>query len=186
MKKLVCFGDSITARNEGAANPRLTSKLSEIFSDWQIINSGVCGNNTFDALNRIELDVLSHQPDCVIVFFGANDSAFHKMVPLEAFEANLRTIVEKIGSHKIILISPAPVNEVLQKARTNEVIKSYAKATQRVSNELNCSFIDLFTHMIQEKDYPSMLANSRNDGLHFGEGGYTFLVDLIAQKILGY
>jgi len=36
----------------------------------------VPGNNTFDALERIEKDVLRHNPDFVTVLFGANDAAF--------------------------------------------------------------------------------------------------------------
>jgi lysophospholipase L1-like esterase len=57
--KLVCFGDSITARTEGNDCPILTLKLKEkLSSNWEVINGCVPGNNTFDALQRIEKDVL--------------------------------------------------------------------------------------------------------------------------------
>lgn len=76
MVKLVCFGDSITARNEGAPFPRLTSNLEQIFPDWIIINSGVAGNNTFDALKRIESDVLIHKPDLVTILPSTDGMKF--------------------------------------------------------------------------------------------------------------
>lgn len=53
MKKLVCFGDSITAREAFEdGTPRLTPRLRKAFclSDWEVINAGVSGDNTRDAL----------------------------------------------------------------------------------------------------------------------------------------
>ena len=69
MKTLVCFGDSITADEtfyDGM--PRLTPRLQEMFPNWKVVNAGVPGDNTFDALNRIEEDVISYKPDFVTVF----------------------------------------------------------------------------------------------------------------------
>ena len=75
MKTLVCFGDSITADEtfyDGM--PRLTPRLQEMFPNWIVVNAGVPGDNTFDALNRIEEDVISYKPDFVTVFLGTNDA----------------------------------------------------------------------------------------------------------------
>lgn len=80
MKTLVCFGDSITADDvffDGI--PRLTPRLQVMFPDWKVVNAGVPGDNTFDALNRIEEDVILYKPDFVTVFLGTNDAvSFHK------------------------------------------------------------------------------------------------------------
>lgn len=67
MLKMVCFGDSLTARKEGFDNPMLTSKLSSILENFEVINAGVSGDNTFDALFRIENDVIKHNPDLITV-----------------------------------------------------------------------------------------------------------------------
>ena len=48
--------------------PRLTPRLQEVFPNWKIVNAGIPGDNTFDALNRIEEDVISYKPDFVTVF----------------------------------------------------------------------------------------------------------------------
>ena len=54
--------------------PRLTPRLQEVFPNWIVVNAGVPGDNTFDALNRIEEDVISYKPDFVTVFLGTNDA----------------------------------------------------------------------------------------------------------------
>ena len=58
--------------------PRLTPRLQEMFPKWKVVNAGVPGDNTFDALNRIEEDVISYKPDFVTVFLGTNDAVFLK------------------------------------------------------------------------------------------------------------
>ncbi len=45
-----------------------------MFPNWKSGKCGVPGDNTFDALHRIEEDVLSHKPDFVTVFLGTNDA----------------------------------------------------------------------------------------------------------------
>lgn len=123
MKTLVCFGDSITA-DETFFNgtPRLTPRLQEMFPNWKVVNAGVPGDNTFDALHRIEEDVLSYKPDFVTVFLGTNDAVSFSQVTLQVYKENLEKIVKQISSDKVLLISPAPVDEERQHSRTNEVL----------------------------------------------------------------
>ncbi len=183
MKTLVCFGDSLTARKEGFEEPMLTTKLAKQLQQYEVINAGVSGDNTVDGLERMERDVLAHKPDGVTVLFGANDAAFHKNISLDLYQKNLYEMVERISPEKTILISPAPVDEKVQKARTNEVLDQYAFAAAEVAKDTGCHFIDFFHQMISLDDYPVKLRGIKNDGLHFGEEGYDFLVQLITKKI---
>ena len=65
---------------------------------FHVINSGVCGNNTRDALARFDRDVAAFHPDAVIVTFGGNDCnpKPEKFVPDAEFCANLSEIVAKV------------------------------------------------------------------------------------------
>ncbi|MBA2942594.1 esterase [Paenibacillus sp. CGMCC 1.16610] len=185
--KLVCFGDSITSRTEGYDRPLLTIKLaSKLGEEWEVINAGVPGNNTFDAIERIQSDVLSHSPDLVTVLFGANDAAHHKRVQLLDYKRNLTDIVTILSPAKVILISPAPVDEKLQHARTNLVLKEYAEAVKEVSEATGSQFIDFFAKMIWVRHLSELLKGQRNDGLHFGELGYEYLSDEIKKEVLIY
>ena len=180
MKKLICFGDSITA-GEGFDDESkyLVLRLQQTFENWTVINAGVSGDNSRNALARVERDVVKFNPDIVTVLFGANDAATHKMIGLTEFESNLTAIVSKIGPQKTILISPAPVDEGKPRNRTNAIMEKYADRVRRVSEQSNCGFIDLFREMFAVTDYGHMLS----DGLHFSEWGYELLSELIVEKI---
>ncbi|WP_430787557.1 SGNH/GDSL hydrolase family protein [Virgibacillus flavescens] len=181
--KLVCFGDSITARNEGLRQPMLTLKLAKKLDGFDIINAGVAGDNTNMALGRIEEDVIKHNPDLVTVLFGSNDAAFHKKIDIDTYRTNLYKITDLIKPNKSILITPPPVDEELQFARTNEELNIYAQVVREVAYHTESPVIDFFKHMISMKNYTEILKGSKNDGLHFGEEGYEILVNLIIEGI---
>ncbi|MED1283944.1 SGNH/GDSL hydrolase family protein [Bacillus mycoides] len=186
MKTLVCFGDSITADEmffDGT--PRLTPRLQEMFPNWKVVNAGVPGDNTFDALNRIEDDVLSHKPDFVTVFFGTNDAVSFSQVSLQVYKENLEKIVSMISPEKVLLISPAPVDEARQHNRTNEVLGQYADVVEEVAKETGSHFLNLYAEMIQEQHYKKFVEDDEKDGLHFGPQGYEYLAKLICEKLKG-
>ncbi|MGH0429364.1 SGNH/GDSL hydrolase family protein [Bacillus hominis] len=184
MKTLVCFGDSITADETFfGGTPRLTPRLQEMFPNWKVVNAGVPGDNTFDALQRIEEDVLSHEPDFVTVFLGTNDAVSFAQVPLQVYKENLEKIVSAISPEKVLLISPAPVDEERQRNRTNEVLGQYADVVEEVAKETGSHFLNLYAEMIQEQDYKRFVEDDEKDGLHFGIEGYEYLAKLISEKL---
>ena len=183
MLEIICFGDSITARKEGYPSPILTHKLSSKMPNYEFINAGVSGNTTEQAMFRFNKDVLSKRPDVVTVLFGANDSATDKLVDLETFKRNISLFAKQIGPEKTILISPAPVDESLQRNRTNGRLKQYAQAVQEIAEETDSYFIDFFQILYSHPNYQELLVGEMNDGLHFGEACYELLSDAIVKKI---
>ena len=180
MKKLVCFGDSITAREQSNdGTNRLTPRLRSGLVGWEVINAGVSGDNTRDALLRVEEDVLAHSPNLVTILLGANDAATHKMIELEEYSDNLLHIIKKITPQKAILITPSPVDEQRPRNRTNASLQGYANVVKHIANSMGSQFVDLFSKMIKQPDYIEMLS----DGLHFTEPGYIFLSQLLLNKI---
>ncbi|HGA0511958.1 TPA: SGNH/GDSL hydrolase family protein [Bacillus pacificus] len=186
MNMLVCFGDSITADETFFdGTPRLTPRLQEMFPNWKVENAGVPGDNTFDALNRIEEDVLSHKPDFVTVFLDTNDAVSFSQGSLQVYKENLEKIVKRISSDKVLLISPAPVDEERQRNRTNKVLGQYADVVEEVAKETGSHFLNLYAEMIQERDYKRFEENDEKDGLHFGIEGYEYVTKLIGEKLKG-
>lgn len=183
MLEVICFGDSITARKEGYPSPILTHKMSSKMPNYKFINAGVSGNTTEQAMFRFNKDVLSKRPDVVTVLFGANDSATDKLVDIDTFKRNISLFTKQIGPEKTILISPAPVDESLQRNRTNERLKQYAQVVQEVAEETNSYFIDFFQIVYSKPNYKELLVGEKNDGLHFGETCYELLSDVIVEKI---
>ncbi|RAS95365.1 esterase, partial [Bacillus cereus] len=150
---------------------------------WKGVKSGVPCGNTFDALHRIEVDVLSHKPDFVTVFLGTNDAVSFSQGSLHVYKENLEKIVKRISSDKVLLISPAPVDEERQHNRTNKVLGQYADVVEEVAKETGSHFLNLYAEMIQERDYKRFVENDEKDGLHFGIEGYEYVAKLIGEKV---
>ena len=69
--RLVCFGDSLTARENGYFK-FLREALEP--DGIELVNAGVSGDKTPTALLRMERDVLAQKPTAVSLFFGTNDA----------------------------------------------------------------------------------------------------------------
>lgn len=98
---IVCFGDSITAGHgvrPREAFPALISERLKI----PVINAGVDGDTTADALARLQRDVLAHNPRIVIVEFGGND--FRKRVDKRETFENLDNMVGRIAASGAMVI----------------------------------------------------------------------------------
>ncbi len=180
MKTLVCFGDSITSKEKSKdGSLRLTSRLRQELTEWVVMNAGIPAETTRAALVRLQDDVLRHHPDFVTILFGANDSSDHRLIPLKEYEKNLTYMVNKIGSEKVILISPAPVYEEHQKARTNERMKKYAQVVKKVAKHEGTSYVPLFETLVEKNIQKYVI----DDGLHFNKFGYEELSELVLRKI---
>lgn len=88
--KVVCFGDSLTTC--GGRNGRYSDILQDRFPQHQILNCGIGGQTFVDALERLQTDILSEQPDIVLVEFGANDW-WRDERPNTEWAADLETVV---------------------------------------------------------------------------------------------
>lgn len=91
---IVCFGDSITAGygvEPGHSYPDyLQGDLNARGYHYRVINEGVSGNTTKDAVDRLST-VLALHAAVVIVELGGNDGL--RGFPVSATKANLDTIV---------------------------------------------------------------------------------------------
>lgn len=106
--KLVCFGNSLTA-GFGATVPGEEDKTKSYPAYLQnkvtipVINAGVSGDTTVTALNRIAQDVLSENPQVVIIELGAND-LFQFVLP-QTTRKNLQSMIDSLtnGTRKIYI-----------------------------------------------------------------------------------
>ncbi|WP_345239139.1 GDSL-type esterase/lipase family protein [Pontibacillus salipaludis] len=180
MRKMVCFGDSITAGHGFTQSP-LTKQLQEELRDMVIVNRGVSGDTTEDGVKRFERDVLAQSPSMVTILFGSNDGADHRKVPLEQFRNNLLHMIKRLEDTSVLLITPPAVDEEAQQKRTNEKLRSYANVVREVAEETGIECFDLFGEMVKMKDFKSLVDGPDHDGLHFSLEGYDFLTSKIKE-----
>ncbi len=100
---IVFFGNSITAglgAEPGEDFPSLIGKTLNV----PIINAGISGNTTHDALKRIDKDVISKKPSIVVIELGGNDLL--EQVNSEVSRNNSDLILSKIKSTgaKIVIL----------------------------------------------------------------------------------
>lgn len=192
MPKLICLGDSITAKEKDPSGTlKLTPRLQRVLPSWTIINAGVAGDNTRGALKRLQNDVLNYRPDMVTVLLGTADASENKGVNIKEYEQNLISIVEQITPQKTLLISSPPIDRASLSARkkafpkanfvTMETLEKYTQVATKVAYSTNSFFLDLWSLMIAQSNYSRFLKTK--DGVHFNSQGYDFLTQVLSEKI---
>lgn len=98
---VICFGDSLTFGTGAGSGQSYPSRLSSLLG-LEVINAGVPGDKTADALNRLDRDVLAHNPRLVLITLGGND-LMHDVPRDEAFD-NLEQIVRRIHRQGALVV----------------------------------------------------------------------------------
>lgn len=152
---IVAFGDSVTQgcfecyvdRNDGihtefdtkeSYSRKFVQILQTLYPRCQInlINSGISGDSTKKACERIDYDVLRYQPDLVICCFGLNDVT--KGIPeLEGYGARLAEIFQKIKATgaECIFMTPNMINSYSSRRLKDEVAINLAERLAKLQNE---------------------------------------------------
>jgi len=206
--RIVAFGDSLTER--GTEEPfGWVNRLSAAYArKADVINRGYNGYNTKWAIKYCLDDVISLEPDMVIVFFGANDAVFESVpqfVSINEYKSNLVSIIGAIRSALgtktyILLISPPQIdiemlreyNTIKKKAllidRSNERTSLYARACMDVAAFMQTKD-PASGHRVAAADAFASLNDKRFlvDGLHLSEQGHSelyTLLDVVIQQRL--
>jgi len=163
----------------------------------QVINAGVAGNTSSQLLARIDKDVLSLDPDWVIVMVGTNDMLnSRKMSAYSTYASNLGVIVKKLktANAKVLLLSPPPVDEQYLFERhdrnlfhelPNVKMDTVRHIVSRTARENQVYFIDIFQKFrdlnLPKHNEDLFILNPENsgyrDGVHPTRLGYFFIAE---------
>ena len=152
--KVIFFGDSITEQGAkpGGYITRIDSlcKSEDKNNQYDFIGAGVSGNKIYDLYLRLDEDVLSKNPDIVIIFVGVND-VWHKALRQtgtdpDKFEKFYQAIINKlkdIGS-KIVLCTPTTIGEKTDFSNPQDgELNEYSNIVRNLAKENNLKLIDL-------------------------------------------
>ena len=163
---------------------------SAFFSGKSYLDRGISGQTTPQMLLRFRQDVISLQPEVVVILAGINDIAGNTgPSTLEMIEDNFSSMVEIAHANgiKVVLSSVLPAYdfpwhpgmEPAEKVvKLNSWIKSYAESH-------NCVYLDYFTSMSDEKH--ALKSDLSTDGVHPNKAGYKVmepLAEIAIQKAL--
>src|SRR5690606_11126962 len=161
---IVAFGNSITAERATIKQvfaQRLPGMLNDKGVKVRVINSGIPGSHTGSVLDnnlfkikhgrdRFESDVLSHQPDIVLIGFGTNDSYIDsKMkkgkprIPLKNYKENLEFFIKQLKSidSEVILIAPNILGAKYPDFQNKKLLK-YVKTVRKFAKKYNTGLVD--------------------------------------------
>ncbi len=165
---IVAFGDSVTQgcfecyadRNDGihtefdtkeAYSRKFVQILQTLYPRAQInlINSGISGDSTKKAIERIDFDVLRYKPDLVICCFGLNDVT--KGYPeLDGYGARLDEIFKKIKASgaECIFMTPNMINNYSSRRLKNS--EAFINLSERLAKLQNEGVMDAYMAKAKE------------------------------------
>lgn len=139
--------------------------LGASLRDVVVLNRGVNGDTSADALKRLEKDVLRQRPRFVLIMFGTNDSFMLSpgapRVGKDEFRKNMREMIERVkkaGSAPVLLTvvplieggaqgyfhSLVPRENYPVKQGPREYLDSYNDVTRGLASESGAALVDLY------------------------------------------
>lgn len=168
-ENIICFGDSLTFGTGAGSDMDYPSQLSKMIGK-PIINAGVPGNTTADALKRLENDVLSLSPRIVLITLGGND--LRNKISKDSAFANLNKIVRLIqGKGALVIIGGVNIPFMG---------RGFGKAYQELAKETGSVLIvNVFEGIMGKSDLMS-------DPIHPNDKGYTIMAQKFYNAIQPY
>lgn len=164
---VVCFGDSLTAGYGASAGQDYPSYLSALIH-LPVINTGISGNTTRDALRRLDRDVLAYHPKLVIITLGAND--FFQEIPKKETLVNMERIIERIKGQGGMVIWAAVQTGIFADGYIDDL-------TALADREHIILIPNVLKGIIDHPQYMS-------DEVHPNSEGYRIMAEHIYQKII--
>ncbi len=191
-KRIIFFGDSITevAVKPGGFIVKMDSMLqkNKINNNFELIGSGVSSNKIYDLYLRLENDVLSKNPDLVVIYIGVND-VWHKRLrgtgtDPDKFEVFYNAVLKKLADRniKVILCTPAAIGEKADGSNDlDNDLNKYCDIVRSIAAKHDLPLIDLRKLFIEYnlKNNPANQDRGilTTDGVHLNAKGNQLVAD---------
>lgn len=171
------IGGSIT--NGDSASPKETSCYAYLSTEWwretfpdasiNYINAGIGATDSYLGVHRLRDDVLSYEPDLVIVEFSVNDSrSWNK----ETYESLLRTVLESENE-------PAVISLLLGMEQPYNYASEHAQAAFKSGVSI-ISYAAVLSDGMKDGSIPWNLVGNA-DGVHPNNQGHALIAHLLTQ-----
>lgn len=197
-QRIIFFGDSIT--QAGVQPTGYITKLAELVkqkglaNNYELIGAGIGGNKIYDLYLRMDEDVLSKNPDMVVIWVGVND-VWHKRsygtgTDADKFEKFYVAVIKKLQQKniKVAICTPAAIGEKTD--FSNELdgdLNKYSAIIRDIAQKNNCALIDLRKSFLQYN-----LSNNKEnkemgilttDRVHLNENGNQLVAEEMFKAI---
>lgn len=200
-KRIIFFGDSITESGikPGGYIKRMDSLLAlQGKSDlYELVGSGISGNKIYDLFLRLEEDVLSKNPDMVVMYIGVND-VWHKRntgtgTDPDKFEKFYTAILKRLAVNniKVVLCTPAVIGEKTDFSNEQDGdLNKYSNIIRGIADKNNLPLIDLRRVFLDYnlKNNPSNKESGilTTDRVHLNAKGNLLVAEEMLKVILAF
>lgn len=169
---VLALGDSLTSGVGTDAATAYPAVLQEL-TGWQVVNGGVSGDTTAQALARLPALLETHRPQLVIVGIGGND--FLRQMSAAAARDNIRAICRAATDSGAQVMLVAVPQFSLLAASTGRLTDHPLYA--ELAGELNLP--------LYEAGWVEVLGNARlrSDQIHANAQGYRQFAEGLAQQM---
>ena len=196
---IIFFGDSITQAGVGPDGyiTVFGNMLKEkgIADQYQLTGAGIGGNKIYDLYLRADDDVLSKNPNTVVIWVGVND-VWHKRTfgtgtDPDKFEKFYNALIKKFQAKNInvLLCTPAAIGEKTD--FSNELdgdLNKYSGIIREIARKNNCGLIDLRKAVLAYNlsNNPDNKANNilTTDGVHLNKKGNEFVAAEMMKALI--
>lgn len=167
---IVAFGDSLTEGVGAPAGQSYPDQLSEMIGR-PVVNRGIRGETTAEALVRLDRDVLSLSPSVVLICLGGNDLL--QMKNVEGTFRELETIVRRVSAQGAMVVLIGVEGFML-------VSPDFGEKYEDLADRFGCVYVeDILGGIIGRSKLTA-------DHLHPNAAGYAIVAERIAKKLRPY
>ncbi len=195
-RTIVFFGDSITRQgsNENGFIRILQDELiAKDDKATQLINAGIGGNKVTDLFLRFNEDVLSKNPDEVLIWIGIND-VWHRDngtgTDLNKFSGFYQKMIDQLKEKniKVTLCTPGVIGELNDNSNPHDgLLNAFSKAIIKLAEDNDCELIN-FRKDFQEYERKNNLENNvkgilTTDGVHLNAQGNRLVAEIFKTSL---
>lgn len=199
--RVVVLGDSITKGVRSGVTAEetfaslLQSALRDAGQDVDVINHGIGGERTDQALARLSRDIQTLEPTLVTVMYGTNDSYVDKgqkesRLTKEVYVSNLQKIVSELrrtGIEVVLMTEPrwgdkAAPNGVGE--NPNLRLEPFVEGCRLVAREHNVPLVDHFQIWSKANAEGTDIGEWTTDQCHPNPAGHRVLAEAILPVVL--
>jgi len=202
---IIGFGDSITkgyrpgVRLHQTFCALLERDLRELGFNVIVTNIGKGRERTDQALDRLINQVVSRNPDIVLLMYGTNDSHIDvgkdsSRLDIDKYKVNLHELIKKLREANIqpvLMTEPRMTNSA--KAKENEpyasndmnfMLQDYVNICQEIAKEEKVEFVDHFQIWTKSEKAGQNLDEWLTDGVHPNPEGHKKIAEAILPVLL--
>lgn len=192
--KIIVLGDSITkgvrsgVTAEETFGALLQRDLRAAGRSVEVVNQGIGGERTDQALQRLQADILARQPQVVVVMYGTNDSYVDQgrsdsRISAQQFEENLQVIVERLQKQqiKVVLMTEPRWGRTAQANGAGEHpnlrLEQYMQRTRKVASSAGIPLVDHFQYWTEAERQGTDIGGWTTDQCHPNPAGHRQLAE---------